>query len=102
MMAIPTLKVLRMTERYRRPDVGHLDLEVTLSDAPTYARPWTVVVKAELAADTELIEFVCNENNRSLEHWVGKASAEAAAAAKVSILGLSTFDTDYVWSRPMT
>ena len=49
---------------------------MTLSDAPTYARPWTVAVKAELAADTELIEFVCNENNRSLEHWVGKASDE--------------------------
>ena len=74
----------RMTERYRRPDFGHLDLQVTLSDAPTYARPWTVAVKAELAADTELIEFVCNENNRSLEHWVGKASDERKNEAQVA------------------
>ena len=73
----PHTEKLRMTERYRRRDFGHLDVDVTLSDSPTYARPWTVAVKAEHAPDTELIEFVCNENNQiSLSHWVGKASDE--------------------------
>jgi hypothetical protein len=72
----PHTEALRMTERYRRRDFGHLDLQVTLSDPGAYARPWTVAVTAELATDTEMIEFVCNENNRSLEHWVGKASDE--------------------------
>ena len=52
-----------MTERYRRRDFGNLDLEVTLSDPAAYARPWTVAVRAELAADTEMIEWVCNESS---------------------------------------
>src|SRR5437762_3470543 len=72
----PHTEALRTTERYRRPDFGHLEIEVTLSDPAAYARPWTVAVRAELVADTEMIEFVCNENERSLAHWVGKASDE--------------------------
>ncbi len=80
----PHTEALRMTERYRRRDFGHLELEVTLSDPAVYARPWTVAVRAELAADTEMIEFVCNENNRSLEHWVGKASDERKNEVQVA------------------
>src|SRR5262249_10738831 len=72
----PHTEALRMTERYRRRDFGDLEIEVTLSDPATYTRPWTVAVRAELLADTDLIEFVCNENERSLEPWVGKASDE--------------------------
>jgi hypothetical protein len=96
----PHTEGLRMTERYRRPDFGHLDLQVTLSDAPTYARPWTVAVKAELAADTELIEFVCNENNRSLEHWVGKASDERKNEAQVAPDILAKYVGTYEEQRP--
>ena len=51
-----------MTERYRRRDFGNLDVEVTFSDPKVYAKPWTVAVRAELAADTEMIEWVCNES----------------------------------------
>jgi len=72
----PHTEGLRMTERYRRRDFGNLDLQVTFSDPAVYAKPWTVAVRAELAADTELIEFVCNESGHGLEHWVGKASDE--------------------------
>ena len=70
----PHTEGLRMTERYRRRNFGNLDLEVTVSDPKAYAKPWTVAVRAELAADTELIEFVCNESGHGVEHWVGKAS----------------------------
>src|SRR5438093_9809483 len=81
----PHTEGLRMTERYRRRDFGHLDLQVTLSDPAVYAKSWTVAVRAELAADTEMIEFVCNENNRSsLEHWVGKASDERKGEVQVA------------------
>jgi len=72
----PHTEALRTTERYRRRDFGHLDVEITFSDPGAYTRPWTVAVRAELAPDTEMIEFVCNENIRSLDHWVGKASDE--------------------------
>ena len=66
---------------YRRRDFGHMDLEITYSDPKAYTKPWTVAVRAELAADTEMIEFVCNEReaNPGLAHWVGKASDERKA-----------------------
>jgi len=72
----PHTEGLRTTERYRRRDFGNLELEVTFSDPAAYAKPWTVAVRAELAPDTEMIEFVCNESDHGVEHWVGKASDE--------------------------
>ncbi len=92
----PHTEALRITERYRRRDFGHLDLDVTLQDPAVYARPWTVSVKAELAADTELLEYVCNENTRDLEHWVGKASDETKSEVKVAPEILSKYLGTYV------
>ena len=86
----PHTEALRMTERYRRRDFGNLDIEVTLSDPAVYSKPWTVSVRAELAPDTEMIEWVCNERGGGLiEHYVGKASDEKRAEVKVApeILG---------------
>ena len=80
----PHTEALRMTERYRRPDFGNLQLDVTLSDPAVYARPWTVAVRAELAPDTEMIEWVCNEKRSEVEHWVGKASDEKKSEVKVA------------------
>ena len=81
----PHTESLRVTERYRRRDFGNLDVEVTFSDPGAYTRPWTVKARAELAADTEMIEWVCNENNhRPLDHWVGKASDERRGEVQVS------------------
>jgi len=80
----PHSEALRMTERYRRPDFGHLEIEVTLKDPAVYARPWTVALSAELEADTELLESVCNETDGGREHWVGKTSDDRKAAVKVA------------------
>lgn len=81
----PHSEALRTTERYRRRDFGHLDLEVTLKDPAVYPKPWTVATEAQLAADTELLEYVCNENaKRAVEHWVGKASDDQKSAVKVA------------------
>ena len=93
----PHTEALRITERYRRRDFGHLDLDVTLSDPKAYTRPWTVSVKAELAPDTEMIEFVCGEKNTtSLAHWVGKASDERQAAVAVAPEILAKYVGTYV------
>ena len=92
---------LRMTERYRRPDVGNLEVEVTFSDPDNYARPWTVAVRAELAADTEMLEFVCNENNRGLDHWVGKASDERKGEVQVAVAILETYVGTYEEQAPI-
>jgi len=96
----PHSEALRMTERYHRRDVGHLDIEVTLSDPQAYARPWTVAVRAELLPDTEMIEFVCNENERSLEHWVGKASDEQKKEVQVAPGVLAKYVGTYAEQAP--
>jgi hypothetical protein len=63
---------LRVIERFRRKDVGHMDVVITIDDPKTYTRPWTVTLPLTLLPDTELLEYMCNENNRDLEHLVGK------------------------------
>ncbi len=81
----PHTESLRMTERYRRPDFGHLEVTVTFQDPGAYSKPWTVSIPAELAADTELIEAVCNEDRDSGQrHWVGKLSDDQKSAVKVA------------------
>jgi hypothetical protein len=96
----PHTEGLRMTERYRRRNFGNLELEVTFSDPSAYAKPWTVAVRAELAADTEMIEWVCNEGNRGLEHWVGKASDERKGEVQVAPEILATYVGTYEEQRP--
>src|SRR3954468_18134692 len=53
----PHTDALHITERYHRRDFGHMDLDVTYSDPKAYSKPWTVAVRAELAPNTEMIEF---------------------------------------------
>src|SRR5215471_14965272 len=87
----PHTEALRTTERYRRRSFGSLDLEIAYADPGTYAKPWTVSVRAELAADTEMIEWVCNERRSEVEHWVGKASDEKRFAVSVAHEVLSRY-----------
>jgi hypothetical protein len=54
----------KVTERFRRPTVGTLEIDVTIDDPKAYTRPWTVRVNQRLLPDTDLIEFVCLENNQ--------------------------------------
>jgi hypothetical protein len=63
---------LRVTERFRRPDLGHLEIEFTIDDPKAYAKPWIVKRVAELDPNDEVGEYVCNENNKDPEHMVGK------------------------------
>ena len=54
----------KITERFRRPTAGTLEIDVTIDDPKAYTRPWTVRVNQRLLPDTDLIEFVCLENNQ--------------------------------------
>jgi hypothetical protein len=92
----PHTEALRMTERYRRSNFGNMDIEVTFSDPGAYTRPWTVNVRAMLAPDTEMIEFVCNENPIAIEHWVGKASDEKTHEVKVAPAVLAKYVGSYI------
>ena len=66
----PHTEALRVTERYRRTDFGHMKIEMTFEDPKAYTRPWTIRVDATYVPDTELLEDVCNENEKSLQHFV--------------------------------
>ena len=55
---------LRVTERFRRKDFGHMDVQITIDDPKAYTKPWDVTLPLVLAADNELIEYICDENNK--------------------------------------
>jgi hypothetical protein len=59
---------LKVTERLRRRDFGHMDVEITIDDPVIYSRPFTVKVPQRLLPDTDLFEYVCNENEKDLVH----------------------------------
>jgi hypothetical protein len=81
----PHTEALRMTERYRRTDFGHLEITVTFQDTGAYAKAWTVPVRAQLATDTEMLESVCNENNDTgQQHWVGNLSDDEKSAVRLA------------------
>ncbi len=56
-----------ITERFRRLDYGHLGVEITVDDPKAYTKPWTVKITQRLLVDSELIEFICNENERDAQ-----------------------------------
>ena len=62
----------RVTERIRRLTYGTLEIQITVDDPKAYTKPWTVTLQQRLMPDAELIEFVCQENNRSEGHLVGR------------------------------
>ena len=65
---LPTSDKLTVIEKFRRPDVGNLEIELTITDPTYYTRPWTVMTKARLLPSTEIFEFICNENERYIKH----------------------------------
>jgi len=91
---------LRITERIRRRDFGHLDIEETLTDAKIYAKPWTIAIHGELTADTEMLEYVCAENEKDREHLIGKASDDRKNAVKVAPEVLARYVGTYDFRIP--
>jgi hypothetical protein len=59
----------KMTERMRRLDYGNMETVITVEDPKAYTKPFTVKVNHRIMLDTDLIEFVCNENERSSQHY---------------------------------
>lgn len=64
----PATDALRTTERFRRRDFGHLDIQFIVDDPKAYTKPWILNLPQLFYADTELLEFVCNENEKDLKH----------------------------------
>ena len=57
----------RFIERFRRPDFGRLEIDVTVDDAKAYTKPFTVRINQQIIVDTEMIEFICHENQQFLK-----------------------------------
>ena len=64
----PYTDALKMTERFRRPNFGSLEIDITIDDPKAYTKPFTVRVNQRIMVDSEMIEFICNENEKSTEH----------------------------------
>jgi hypothetical protein len=58
----------KVREQMRRPDFGHLEIQVTVDDPKAYTKPWTVTLKERIVVDTDLIDEICVENEQSLKH----------------------------------
>jgi hypothetical protein len=56
-------------EHWRRPGFGEMQIDVTIDDPTAYTRPFTVRVEHKIMLDTNLIEFVCIENEQSTQHF---------------------------------
>jgi hypothetical protein len=69
----PFTEKTHITERWHRPDMGHLEVEFNIEDPSSYVKPWTIKRISELAPKgEEVAEYVCSENNRDPQHLVGK------------------------------
>ena len=68
----PATESLRVTERFRRKDFGHMSIDVTIDDPKAYTKPWNVTLPLVLQPDTEMLEYICPENEKDYERLVGK------------------------------
>jgi len=68
----PSSDAFRLTERFHRRDFGHMDLEMIIDDGKMYTRPWSTFAELILQPDTELLEYICEENERDSAKMVGK------------------------------
>lgn len=79
----PHTEQLRVAERFRRLDFGHIEVVTTMTDPGALEEPWTVPSWYVYDADTEPLEYVCNENERDRLHMVGKESDAVQVPAKI-------------------
>jgi hypothetical protein len=68
----PLTDAAKVTERFRRPNYGTLEIQITVDDRKAYTAPWTVTIQQHIKLDTDLLEYVCLENEQDRPHLVGK------------------------------
>jgi len=68
----PLTNAAHVTERFRRPNYGKLEIEITVNDPKAYTKPWTVTTEQDLKVDTDLLDAICLENEKDVPHFPGK------------------------------
>ena len=64
----PHSEALRLTERLRRRDFGHLDMQITIDDPKMYTKPFSIRLTQLLQPDTDIVEYICAENEKDRLH----------------------------------
>jgi hypothetical protein len=72
---IPHSDEMKVIERISRPDYGHLQIEHIIDDPKTFSKPWSFTTHPSLLKG-ELIEYICQENNRDVQHLIGRGDAQ--------------------------
>ena len=68
----PLTGAAKVIERFRRPNFGKLEIEITVDDPKVYTAPWTIKLNQPLKLDTDLLDYICQENEKDVPHLVGK------------------------------
>jgi hypothetical protein len=68
----PHTEMMHVVERYRRPDLGHLELEMTVEDSKALKEPWIIKRTYILNSNDEVMESVCTENEKDAQHVFGR------------------------------
>ncbi len=64
----PLTDAAKVTEKFRRLNYGTLEIELTVDDSKAYTKPWSIKVTQIIAPDTELLDYICLENERDVRH----------------------------------
>ena len=67
-LAHPRSEAMRLTERFRRRDFGHMDVDITVDDPKMYTRPFGYQVTHLLHPDSDVLEYFCAENEKDRSH----------------------------------
>jgi len=68
----PLTDAARITERFRRPNYGTLEIDMTIDDPKAYTKPWNIHVTQIIVPDTELLDYICAENEKDVRHMSEK------------------------------
>jgi len=91
-VGLPHTEKLRVTERYTRPDLGHLNVDVTFTDPDTFDKPLMFSLAMQLLTDTEMLEEVCESK---MDFWTGSISDLQKSAVRVSADVLKQYVGNY-------
>jgi hypothetical protein len=64
----PHTEMLHVIQRIRRPDLAHIEKEITIEDPGAFRKPWKIRDVWDLAPGEEIAEYICNENEKDVPH----------------------------------
>ncbi len=92
---LPHTDQLRITERYRRLDYGHMELEITYVDPGTFTEPVQATVDLVLRPDGAMLEVICNESETGQQHYSGDMSQSEQKVVEVPVEVLEKYVGTY-------